>query len=74
MMTYRVVYGTALVHAIGDADNTVLSERFSTEHEALHRAREILEQDDGHAVAICDAAGNVLGGVRLQLKLGFCSD
>jgi hypothetical protein len=59
-MTYRVVYGAALVHAIGDGSDK--------------RAREILEQDDGHAVAICDASGNVLGGVRLQLKLGFCSD
>jgi hypothetical protein len=73
-MTYRVVCGAALVHAIGDADDTARSERFSTEHEALKRAREILEQDERHAVAICDAAGNILGGVRLQLKLGFCSD
>lgn len=73
-MSYRVVYGEALVHALGEADDTVRSERFSTEHEALNRAREILELDERHTVAICDAAGNVLGGVRLQLKLGFCSD
>jgi hypothetical protein len=74
VMSYRVVYGAALVHALGDADETVRSERFSTEHEALNRAREILGQDERHTVAICDASGNVLGGVRLQLKLGFCGD
>ena len=74
VMSYRLVYGEALVHAVGDGDQFVRSERFSTEHEALNRAREILEQDERHAVAICDASGNVLGGVRLQLKLGFCTD
>ena len=73
-MSYRVVYGDALVHAIGDGADATRSERFSTEHEALSRAREILEQDERRAVAICDPSGNVLGGVRLQLKLGFCGD
>jgi hypothetical protein len=73
VMTYRVVYGDVLVHAVGETDGG-RSERYSTEHEALNRAREILERDQGHAVAICDASGNVLGGVRLQLKLGFCDN
>ena len=73
-MSYRVVYGGALVHAVDGADDAVRSERFSTEHEALNRVREILEQDERHAVTIRDASGNVLGGVRLQLKLGFCAD
>lgn len=73
-MSYRVVYGDALVHAVADTGEAVRSERFSTEHEALSRVREILEQDERRAVAICDPAGNVLGGVRLQLKLGFCGD
>lgn len=73
-MTYRVMYGDALVYAIGESDERVRSERFSTEHEALNRAREILEADERGTVAICDASGNVLGGVRLQLKLGFCGD
>ena len=73
-MTYRVVYGDALVYAVGNNGNEVRSERFSTEHEALNRAREILQHDERRPVAICDPTGNVLGGVRLQLKLGFCSD
>jgi len=73
-MSYRVVYGDALVQAVGEADESLLSERFSTEHEALNRAREILGEDVRRSVAICDASGNVLGGVRLQLRLGFCGD
>lgn len=49
-------------------------ERFSTEHEALNRARQLLEEDETTAVAICDAEGNQLAGVRLQLKLGYYCD
>lgn len=52
-------------------DERIQVERFSTEHEALNRARELLDTDDSLAVAVGDAAGNLLGGVRLQLKLGF---
>jgi hypothetical protein len=73
-MTYRVYYGDVVAVAGRDVhlDERVRSERFSTEHEALHRARELLEQDAGTAVAIHDAAGNRLCGLRLQLKLGYC--
>lgn len=73
-MTYRVFYGDAAAIAGRDPhlDHRVRSERFSTEHEALRRARELLEQDFGTAVAIHDAAGNRLVGLRLQLKLGCC--
>ena len=76
-MTYRVVYGNekAIEAAIRRDDSTARSERYSTEHEALNRAREILEEDERRTIAICDASGNVLlGGICLQLKLGFCSD
>lgn len=75
-MTYRVFYGDALAMSSQDRhlDDRVRFERFSTEHEALSRARELLEDDDGSAVAICDAAGNLLTGVRLQLKLGYYCD
>ena len=55
-------------------DERVRVERFSTEHEALTRARELLEEDISTAVAIGDAAGNLLSGVRLQLKLGYSCD
>ncbi len=52
-------------------DERVQVERFSTEHEALSRARQLFEDDDAIAVAVCDAAGNQLTGVRLQLRLGY---
>lgn len=74
-MTYRVLYGDALAMASRDRhlDERVRSERFSTEHEALMRARELLEEDVSTVVAICDRTGNLLSGVCLQLRLGcFC--
>lgn len=72
-MTYRVIYGdaAAVSHPDRHLDDSVQTERFSTEHEALTRAREVLDGDNSAAVMICDAAGNELGGVRLQLKLGY---
>jgi pantothenate synthetase len=75
-MTYCVFYGDALAMSSRDRhlDDRVRLERFSTEHEALNRARQLLEEDDSTAVAICDAAGNLLSGVRLQLKLGYYCD
>jgi hypothetical protein len=72
-MTYRVCYGdpAAVARRAAHMDDCVCSERFSTEHEALSRARELLEQEAGIAVAVHDGAGNQLCGLRLQLKLGF---
>jgi hypothetical protein len=72
-MTYRVFHGDAFAMSGPDRhlDERVQVERFSTEHEALTRARELLDEDDAAAVAICDAAGNLLTGVRLQLRLGY---
>ncbi len=72
-MTYRVLYGDAVAMASRDRhlDERVQSERFSTEHEALRRARELLAEDLSTVVAIRDPAGNQLTGLRLQLKLGY---
>jgi len=72
-MTYRVFYGDALAMSSRDQylDDRVQVERFSTEHEALNRARELLDEDLTTVVAVCDAAGNQLAGLRLQLRLGF---
>jgi hypothetical protein len=67
-MTYRISYDEIRTPT---ADGTVRTEYFSTEHEALHRARELLETADHEGVAVADGAGNVLGGFRLQLKLGY---
>jgi hypothetical protein len=75
-MSYRVYYGDVVAVASQDAhlDERVSLERYSTEHEALQRARELLEEDIGTAVAVHDAAGNRLTGLRLQLKLGYCCE
>ena len=53
-MTYRIYYGDVVAVASRDVhlDERVRSEGFSTEYEALRRARELLEQDAGTAVAI----------------------
>jgi hypothetical protein len=75
-MTYRVFYGEALAMSSRDRhlDDRVRFERFSTEHEALRRARELLDDDASTAVAVCDRAGNLISGVRLQLRLGYTVD
>jgi hypothetical protein len=75
-MTYRVFYGDALAMTSGDLhrQDGVRSERFSTEHEALFRARELLDEDERTIVAVHDAAGNRLSGVCLQLRLGYARE
>jgi len=75
-MAYHVLYGDAAAMASRDRhlDERIRSERFSTEHEALMRARELLEEDLSTAVAVTDRAGNLLSGVRLQLRLGYTCD
>ena len=75
-MTYHVLYGDAAAMASRERhlDERVRSERFSTEHEALMRARELLEEDVSTVVAVGDRAGNLLSGVRLQLRLGYACD
>lgn len=75
-MSYRVLYGDAAAMASRDRhlDERVRSERFSTEHEALMRARELIEEDVSTAVVVSDRVGNLLSGVRLQLKLGYYCD
>jgi hypothetical protein len=49
-------------------------ETFLTEHEALNRACRLLDDGTHHAISVCDSSGNVLCGVRLQLKLGFSTE
>jgi hypothetical protein len=49
-------------------------ETFLTEDEALNRAFRLLDENRYHAISVCDGSGNVLCGVRLQLKLGFSAE
>jgi hypothetical protein len=48
----------------------VWTEEFPTEHQALGRARELLESAQHQGVALHDHSGNELSGVRLQWRLG----
>jgi hypothetical protein len=75
-MSYRVFYGDAFSMSGRDLhqQQEVRHERFSTEHEALNRARELLDDDQRTVVAVCDAAGNQVSGVCLQLRLGYCCE
>ena len=72
-MIYRVSYNVRVKTAPEDEReaDAVEVEEFSTEYEAFGRARELLEDGDHGGVSVRDSSGNVLCGVRLQLKLGF---
>lgn len=72
-MTYSICYNDGLVNGTKrrrEQDFTRI-EIFRTEHEALNRASRLLDEGTHHAISVCDSSGNVLCGVRLQLKLGF---
>jgi len=56
------------------AGDIARTEYFHTEHEALNRARELFETADHHAIALADSSGNVVGGFRLQLRLGYSGE
>jgi hypothetical protein len=67
-MTYRISYDDCSAAMAGEG--VTRTEYFRTEYEALQRARQLLEDGDHHTVSLYDSSGNVLAGVRLQLKLG----
>ena len=71
-MTYQVSYHVGLKTAPEDEREAVAveTEEFSTEYEALRRARELLQDGDHDAVSVRDSSGNLLCRVLLQLKLG----
>ena len=71
-MSYRIIYNEVALPR-GGAElrrAQVWTEEFPVEHQALGRARELLETGQHHGVAVRDQTGNELSGVRLQLKLG----
>ena len=75
-MTYRICYHRPTVTRAGPdgVNRQARVEEFATEHEALGRARQLLEAGDRHAVSVDDGTGNVLCGVRLHLKLGYADE
>ena len=72
-MTYRISYVDGPSGAaMGERKaGTRRMEDYQTEGEALGRVRELLEAGEHDGVSVRDSSGNVLCGVRLQLKLGF---
>jgi hypothetical protein len=75
-MTYSISYDAAWPSATKERreEGLIRIETFRTEHEALNRACRLLDAGAHHAISVCDSSGNVLCGVRLQLKLGFATE
>ena len=68
--------GNEMTYRISDDDGLAReavkrSEYYRTEFEAMRRARQLLEDGDHHGIALHDASGSVLTGIRLELKLGM---
>ena len=72
-MTYRISYDETQTFQADPAQarDIARTEYFRTEHEALSRARELIEAADHHAIVFADGAGNVVRGIGLQLRLGY---
>ena len=72
-MTYRLSYDDGVPISVKKWRNesSARTETFGTEREALKRAAQLLNEGDHHAIVVSDSSGNTLGGIRLQLKLGF---
>jgi hypothetical protein len=71
-MIYRVIYNETSLPRPNPVrrQSAISTEEFATEHQALGRARELLETGVHHGVAMHDHSGNELSGVRLQWRLG----
>ena len=72
-MNYRISYYDTTLLSLKKWRNQdgECTETFATEQEALRRARELLDEGEVHGIVITDDCCTALGGIRLQLKLGF---
>ena len=72
-MNYRISYYDTTLLSLKKWRNQEgeCTETFASEHEALRRARELIDEGEVHGVVLTDNSGAALGGIRLQLKLGF---
>ena len=70
-MTYRICYDDGPFTGVSGREGVTRTEHYHSEVQALARARELLEDADHDAVAVYDHSGKILGGIRLQLKLGM---
>jgi hypothetical protein len=72
-VTYRLSYDNGVPISVKKWRNesAARTETFGTEREALKRAAQLFNDGEHHAIVVSDSSGNTLGGIRLQLKLGF---
>jgi len=74
-MSYSISYDVGLAGVTKRCEGDLARvETFLTEDEALNRAFRLLDEGMHHGISVCDSSGNVLCGVRLQLKLGFSAE
>jgi hypothetical protein len=75
-MTYRISYVDTSPTPPGEQwpEGQSRTEDYPTEPAALARARELLENVHCHKVVVSDGAGDPLGGVCLQLKVGLTNE
>jgi hypothetical protein len=74
-MTYRISYedGWAGTNGAPGYHGVTRTEYFRTEHEALKRARTLLDRYH-QGVVVHDSSGGVLAGIKLQSRLGVPVD
>jgi hypothetical protein len=75
-MSYSISYDVGLASVTKEWRKRDLTrvETFLTEDQALNRAFRLLDGGTHHGISVRDGSGNVLCGVRLQLKLGFSAE
>ena len=75
-MTYRITYIDSSSSPTRErrVTETVRTEDYTSERAALARARELWERADCHRVVVSDGVREPIGGVCLQLKLGFTTE
>jgi hypothetical protein len=75
-MTYRISYIDTSLSPTREqwVTETVRTEDYTSEQAALARARDLLERVDCHRVLVSDGVCEPIGGVCLQLKVGFTSE
>lgn len=75
-MTYKISYQDGVPISIRKwrNDDVARTETFRSEAEALQRARELIDDGEHQRVVVSDGAGNAVGGIRLQLKLGLFAE
>jgi hypothetical protein len=75
-MTYRITYIDTSSSPTREQrmTQTVRTEDYTSEQAALARARELLERVDCHRISVSDGVREPIGGVCLQLKVGFTTE